>query len=566
LAPGNKDALMALAVFYRATSQNDRAEAMLSEALALDPSDRAVYVQLVALYMTTGRFDQAASVLREAQDLDPGDPEPSLLLSMLYRSEGRAAEADRILLDLRETFPSDTGVAASLAQALMLEDPERSRAEIDRILQIDPEGTAGHILLGTWLFTEGRYEEAEASLSRDRVVEGSSPVASFLLGRIAEIRGDPDRARIEFRNSVNLNPAYLPARLALAELLIRQGGRLEEARVEVSGVLALDPRSVPGRLARGALDTAGGRYEEAEAAFAELRREEPDNARVHLRTGLNHEASGSAARAEDSLRRALGLDPGSEEILAHLARFYASRGRVDDAIRAITDAARHLERPSVHHHLMGLAYLQGGRLNEAEAAFRTAVELEPGRADSRGFLARLCLEAGRPGEALEHTDALLRLRPLDPGAHTTRALILETQGDVAAAKASYTRALEIDPDSFPAANNLAYILGEEGLLGEALGWAQNARRAEPANPNVADTLGWIQHRLGNQVLARQQLEFAVSVEPENPAFLYHLAMVYREAGQPAEAADALGRALDSGRDFADRELAEAALSEIGESR
>ena len=560
--PGNKDALMALAVFYRARSQNDRAEAMFREALSIDPSDRAVYVQLASLYLATDRFDRASEVLGDAQESDPDDPAPSLMLAALYRSEHRTADAVRLLLDLKERFPANANVAASVAQALMLEDPARARREIDQILELDPTGPTGHVLLGTWLFAEGRYDEAGAALSRDIVLDRPSPAAHYFRGRLAEISGEPDRASIEYRSAVNLNPSYLPARLALAELLIREGRRLGEARGEVARVLDMDPRSVSGRLALGALDTAERRYAEAQATFAELLGDAPDNALVHLRMGLNYEASGSAAQAGESLRRALELEPGSDEILAQLARFYADQGQIDRAVQAITDAAPDSQRPAIHHHLMGLAYVRGGRLNEAEAAFRSAIEAEPGQTDSMGFLARMYLQAGRLDEALEQSDALLERRPRDPEALTTRGVILENRGDTAAARDSYARALEIAPGSFRAANNLAYLLEKEGNLPEALTWAQIARRAAPQNPNVADTLGWIQHRLGSQILARQQLEFAVSVEPGNPVFLYHLAMVYRETDQIAQAENALGRALAGTRDFAERGLAEALLEEI----
>jgi len=63
-------------------------------------------------------------------------------------------------------------------------------------------------------------------------------------------------------------------------------------------------------------------------------------------------------------------------------------------------------------------------------------------------------------------------------------------------------------------------------LNAALGWAQIARKRAPENENAADTLGWVYYKLGSHVLARNQLQFAVSKQPDNPVFQYHLAMIY----------------------------------------
>jgi predicted Zn-dependent protease len=114
------------------------------------------------------------------------------------------------------------------------------------------------------------------------------------------------------------------------------------------------------------------------------------------------------------------------------------------------------------------------------------------------------------------------------------------------------------------ANSLAYFLAEDGRdLETALKWAQTARRVNPENPNYADTLGWVQHKLGRNVLARDQLQFAVSKQPDQPLYQYHLAVVYKETGQPEQAKAALKKALSSGRNFSERTLAEAALKELG---
>ena len=75
--------------------------------------------------------------------------------------------------------------------------------------------------------------------------------------------------------------------------------------------------------------------------------------------------------------------------------------------------------------------------------------------------------------------------------------------------------------------------------------------------------GWTQYKLGRYVLARDQLQFAVSKEPDNAAIQYHLGMVYKETKQLAEAQTAFKKAINSPQDAKEKTLAQAALKEIG---
>src|SRR5262249_3328021 len=135
------------------------------------------------------------------------------------------------------------------------------------------------------------------------------------------------------------------------------------------------------------------------------------------------------------------------------------------------------------------------------------------------------------------------------------------------AKQNYTQALTLDPSLNGAANNLASILADQGQdLTVALNLAQSARKGEAENAAYADTLGWIQHKLGSNILARDQLRFAVSKDPDNPLFQYHLGVIYADTRQIAEAQTALKRAINNPKSFSERERAEAALREISKPK
>jgi len=148
-----------------------------------------------------------------------------------------------------------------------------------------------------------------------------------------------------------------------------------------------------------------------------------------------------------------------------------------------------------------------------------------------------------------------------------RAQIKETQGNSKEAEENYRKALQMEPNFDLAANNLAFILAEDGRdLQTALGLAQGARKRQPQNATIADTLGWVYYKLDLPVLARGQAEFAVSVQPQNGTFQFHMGEIYKKNSQKAEAIRALQKAAASPKSFKEKSLAEAELKELVNSR
>src|SRR5262249_73323 len=144
-------------------------------------------------------------------------------------------------------------------------------------------------------------------------------------------------------------------------------------------------------------------------------------------------------------------------------------------------------------------------------------------------LADLYLQGGRTQEGLQKLDEVTKKNPNNATVYIQKGLIYERDGKIPEAKDNYSRALQIDGTADVAANNLAYILAEEGVgLAKGETWAKDVKKRQPENPGIADTLGWVYYKLGNYVSAQEQLNFAISKEPSNPEFQYHLGMIYKD--------------------------------------
>jgi tetratricopeptide (TPR) repeat protein len=131
----------------------------------------------------------------------------------------------------------------------------------------------------------------------------------------------------------------------------------------------------------------------------------------------------------------------------------------------------------------------------------------------------------------------------------------------------YQKALQVQPDNPLAANNMAYVMLEQGGNTDvALSMAQNARRGMPDSPNAADTLGYAYYVKGVYPSAVQLFKEAIKLSKDNvdPTFCYHLALAYQKQDQRSLARQQLEHALKINPTFTNAEDARRILATLKE--
>ena len=131
---------------------------------------------------------------------------------------------------------------------------------------------------------------------------------------------------------------------------------------------------------------------------------------------------------------------------------------------------------------------QEGRYPEALQLLERALRLSSGDLGVRNALALCLLRLERPAEALYHFDELLKARPDLGFAHANRGNTLIALGELAQAKQSHLRALELEPDNLAAKAALAAIATHRGAHDEARGWARDVLKVVPGLPDAVLSL------------------------------------------------------------------------------
>jgi uncharacterized protein (TIGR03790 family) len=116
-------------------------------------------------------------------------------------------------------------------------------------------------------------------------------------------------------------------------------------------------------------------------------------------------------------------------------------------------------------------------------------------------------------------------------AHLQLAMLDDGSGDHEAAIAGYRRVLELQPDNVVALNNLAFSLAVyKNSPAEGRPLALRAVNLSKRNPDIIDTLAWVEHLLGEEVSARTLLVEAARAAPGNADVRMHAAIVAAAIG------------------------------------
>jgi tetratricopeptide (TPR) repeat protein/ferredoxin len=231
-------------------------------------------------------------------------------------------------------------------------DPALAQPYLRRIVDADPRDTDSRLALAQLLAKSGRLEDAEAEtrvlLAADTLADRPRELAGAyaLLGTIHVARDESEAAIDAYRNAAAEDPANLPVRMALGDLLAEDG-----------------------------------QYGEAAATFREAATLRPDLAVVSFNLAATLEESGDETAAIEAYEGVLVLVPDDVETLLNLGLLIARRGD-------LTAAAEHLRRAvelqpdlaRAHFNLGVILNELGGRARATEH-YRRAAELDPGYAE-----------------------------------------------------------------------------------------------------------------------------------------------------------------------------------------
>ncbi len=152
------------------------------------------------------------------------------------------------------------------------------------------------------------------------------------LGNLYSAQGDLRLAERYYRQAIDVDDLFYPAKLNLAVLVSQQGNDAEAERL-LREVLDAYPEQHDAAYSLALVLAGGNRLDEALRYLGQAADGLPGRSRVHYNYGLLLAQLGKDAEAEEALGKALQLEAENFDFLYAMADFYWKRERFDEALR-----------------------------------------------------------------------------------------------------------------------------------------------------------------------------------------------------------------------------------------
>ena len=245
--PRSGPGLTTLGLCYIAQKRFRAAVDVLERAVAAEPLLAQPAAALGYAHFLARDYDKAEHAFREALNLDPDLPSAAIGLSQVFQKRGepeRAHEILSVVVDRHPQLKSARLLLAFLHRGLGRR--KEATAEVENILRPMP-GQDGVVALFPMLFTyqseEAKYDEATRLLEAAARFKPDNAAVRSWLGQVRLQSDQFVEAEEEFRQALNLNGSLAPAKLGLAEALLRQE-RYEEAFAVLNSV-PKSPKHMP---------------------------------------------------------------------------------------------------------------------------------------------------------------------------------------------------------------------------------------------------------------------------------------------------------------------------------
>jgi superkiller protein 3 len=374
-----------------------------------------------------------------------------------------------------------------------------------------------------------------------------------------------NQAKEAFQKSLQEDPKLVKSLLGLAEVHFKEK-QIEEAGKILKQALSLAPEHADVHNAWGRYLYLEKRFAEAEAALQKASALDPQNAASRIDLGdLYLNALQKIPEAEQAYRDALAIDPKHAGARYALGMALMSLGRPNQAKTEFDEAGRLAPDNPLPFYALAHLYKGENDFPKALQFLEEVLKIRPNFINAYTERGDIYLAFGQHEKALKEYEKILQVDRDFVSAYVKIGMVHQIRQNWDEAQKAYQTALAIDPNQAFACNNLAWMnLERQGDLTEALRWAEKAVELAPGVAQFWDTLGWVHRGRGEKDLAVAALKKAVALPHPSADNFYHMGVVYMEAGNHTEAAEALKKALIIQENFAGAQDAKERLSQLGQ--
>jgi tetratricopeptide (TPR) repeat protein len=360
------------------------------------------------------------------------------------------------------------------------------------------------------------------------------PEARFAVAQAAWNAENAELALSEVRAALKLRPDWEIAALFQAQILQRRSAA--EAVSYLAGYLKQHPQAKDARLSYARMLVADKKLPEARAQFEVLLAEFPDNAEVTMAVALLALQLNDYDAAEMQLKRALEKnykDP--DAVRLYLGQVNEERKRYDEALKwygAVGAGEQHINAQARY---AGVLAKQGRLADARKHLQQVSARNSQQRVQLTQAEAQLLREATAYQDAFDLLGRALEKLPDSHELLYDHAMAAEKVNRLDVLEANLRKLITLRPDHAHAHNALGYTFADRNeRLDEARQLIETALKLAPEDPFIMDSMGWVLYRQGQITEALDYLKRAHALRPD-PEIAAHLGELLWVSGQRDEA-------------------------------
>ncbi len=199
-----------------------------------------------------------------------------------------------------------------------------------------------------------------------------------------------------------------------------------------------------------------GRYQKAQEVFKKIITQDPSEAKVYNDLGMTYVKTGHLKKAVEVWEKGLNVNPSFLTIRYNLVKAYIDIHNYDKAIIHLKFIINNFPKEAKAYNTLGVVYWIQGRLEEAEAAFKKAILIEPSYKIAHFNLARLYLKKAileyqvlykseqNNAKLREEYKRILKVNPQDAKSHFLLGQLYLQEGNFEQAISEYRLAARLD--------------------------------------------------------------------------------------------------------------------------
>ena len=355
--------------------------------------------------MAAKAYGRAILEFRNAARAMPGEAEPQYRLGVAYLRSGDPGSGVAALRKATELNPNHQDAQLALARLMAgaSNDPKVVQDAVTRLQSFVAESAGNSALaesagnsaatdalaLAEWRL--GKFDVAEKRLADALAKVPANLRGSVELARMKLIQKDTEGAEEVLQKAAAAAPKSQDARVALAELDVRLN-RPEEAEREFRRVVQMNPKNGPALIGLASVEMAGKRMDEA----------------------------------EQTLRQVAALP--EKQYKPQHALFLYQTGKHDAALAEFQKLARQDPDDRAARSLLVGAYLEMGKVPDAQAVLAAALKKNPKDTDALFQQSQLHWKLGQVAEAQNDLTKVLHFAPDSAPAHLALSEVFRAQG------------------------------------------------------------------------------------------------------------------------------------------